>query len=419
MREKMRIAIIGCGRFCKFFVPLFKAHPVVEKVYVCDTRRERAEDFAAKFGVEIIDSFEEALASEEINAVAIFTQRFKHGPMVIQALKAGKHVYSSVPCAVDVDEIIEIEKLVRETRLTYSMGETGYYRPAAIFCRREFAKGTFGAFAYAEAQYNHDIRNMEQSYRSSGGEDWKRFAGVPPFFYPTHSTSMILSAMPGVYAKRVMALGFENSPRTDIFGKEGVNNYNNPFSNTAMMIELSNGGILRVSENRCIGWKAPETYISQFFGSEGGYEFSVARHTLCTWDKDRAGETHYTKMTDVTRELQPENIYNDIVNDYEGAIQRIADGAGFFDAAPIQKSPRLPKEFAGIDNGHNGTHHFLIDDFCRAYETGKLSPTNIWQVARYNLPGLVAHQSALQGGVTLEVPDLGNPPEDWEVLELD
>ena len=217
-KEKIKIAIIGCGRFCKFFVPLFKAHPWVEEVYVCDLIRERAEDYAEKFGVKIIDSFEEALASDKINSIAIFTQRFKHGKMVIDSLRAGKHVYSAVPCAIDIDEIAEIIKLVKETRLTYSMGETGFYRGPAIFCRNEFKKGTFGKFTYAEAQYNHDIRNMEESFRSSGGEDWKRFAGIPPFFYPTHSTSMVLSAMPGVYAKKVMALGF--SGREDIYGTE-------------------------------------------------------------------------------------------------------------------------------------------------------------------------------------------------------
>ena len=57
MKEKMRICIIGCGRFSPFFVPLFKAHPVVEKVYVCDIKPERAEDFSKRFDVEIINSF--------------------------------------------------------------------------------------------------------------------------------------------------------------------------------------------------------------------------------------------------------------------------------------------------------------------------------------------------------------------------
>ena len=409
----MKIAIIGCGRFSQFFVPLFKAHRLMEEVYVCDLKRERAEEFAQRFGVKIIDSFEEALASKEINAIAIFTQRFKHGQMVIDSLKAGKHVYSSVPCAIKVDEIIEIERLVRETRLTYSMGETGYYRGPTVFCRQEYKKGTFGKFAYGEAHYNHDIRNMEQSFRSSGGEDWKKFAGIPPMFYPTHSTAMILGSMPGVYAKKVMAFGYKGSPRTDIYGTDGQNNYNNPFSNMTMLLELSNGGIARISENRCVGWYCPETYISQFYGTDGGYEFSVARHHLSTWDPENEGRTI---MRDVTPQLQPESIYKALEENYADGIQQIASGAGHCETCPVQPTHRLPKEFEGIENRHNGTHHFLIDDFMRAYETGKLSPCNIWQVARFNIPGLMAYESALNNGKTLDVIDLGDPPADWEVL---
>lgn len=414
MKEKIVIAVIGCGRFAKNFVPLFKAHPEVKKVYVCDLIPERAKAYSEDFGVDIIGSFEEALASKEVNSIAIFTQRTKHGPMAIAALKAGKNVYSAVPCATDIEDIKEIARLVKETRLTYSMGETGFYRAPAIFCREEYAKGTFGKFAYGEAHYNHDIRNMEQSFRSSGGEDWKKFAGVPPMYYPTHSTAMVLSTMPGVYAKKVAAFGYAESPRTDIYGTDGQNIYNNPFSNTTMLLQLSNGGIARVSENRCVGWRAPETYISQFYGSEGGYEFSVAKHHLAKYRED---DPHCVTMTDVTEQLMPKEAYDMIESDYSKAIQEIADGFGFRMTSPIQPTDRLPKEYEGIHNGHNGTHHFLIDDFCRAYATGKLSPCNIWQAARWNIPGLTAHKSALAGGELMEVIDLGDSPADWEVLD--
>jgi hypothetical protein len=255
---------------------------------------------------------------------------------------------------------------------------------------------------------------MEESFKSSGGDEWQKFAGIPPFFYPTHSTSMILSAMPGVYAKRVTAMGFRGSPRTDIYGRDGQNLYDNPFSSESMLIELSCGGIPRISENRCIGWASPETYITQFYGSDGGYEFSVAHHHLATWDPDRPGKT---VMKDVTPELQPRSLTELIKEDYGAAIQAIADTYGFTEVSPIQPTERLPREFDGLRNGHNGTHHFLIDDFCRAFETGKLSPTNIWAVARYNIPGLMAHESALRGGVPIDVIDLGDPPSDLEVLD--
>ena len=417
MKEKLRIVIIGCGRFCQNFVPLFKAHPVVEKVYVCDIRKERERDYMERFDVEGYESFEKALADKTINAVAIFTERFRHGQMVIDAIKAGKNVYSAVPCAISIDEMREIARLVKETRLTYSMGETGVYRAPAVYCRREFKKGTFGKFVYGEAQYNHDIRNMENSFKSSGGEEhWKEFAGIPPFFYPTHSTSMILGSMPGVYATKVSAMGYAGSPRTDIYGRTGQNYYDNPFSNETMLLHLSNGGIVRISENRCIGWMSPETYITQFFGTDGGYEFSVANHYQTHWDPENYGKVI---MKCVTDELQPKSISDMIKEDYDVAVQKIADTAGFTETSPVQPTWRLPKEFEGIRNGHNGTHHFLIDDFCRAYASGKLSPTNIWAVARYNIPGLIAHMSAMAGGELMDVPDLGDPPADWEVLEHD
>ena len=110
-------------------------------------------------------------------------------------------------------------------------------------------------------------------------------------------------------------------------------------------------------------------------------------------------------------------MYKLLSENYDEGIQQIAHSADFYDVSPIQPIERLPKEYENIQNGHNGTHHFLIDDFCRAYYTGKLSPTNIWQVARWNIPGLLAHQSAIQGGKAIDVIDLGDEPADWEVLD--
>ena len=49
---------------------------------------------------------------------------------------------------------------------------------------------------------------------------------------------------------------------TDIYGTEGQNFYGNPFGNETLVAELSNGGVMRISENRNIGWKCPETFIT-------------------------------------------------------------------------------------------------------------------------------------------------------------
>ena len=75
MQKKLTVAVIGCGAFGKKFVNLFKHHPNVEKVYVCDLIPEKAKAYSEMFDVEILPSFEEALAREDINCIANFTQR--------------------------------------------------------------------------------------------------------------------------------------------------------------------------------------------------------------------------------------------------------------------------------------------------------------------------------------------------------
>lgn len=412
MKEKIRIGFVGCGQFCRNFVPLFKAHPAVEYIAVCDKFPDRAKDYAQRFGAnKIFDTYEEMVASNEINTVAIFSQRNQHGEMAIQALKSGKNVYSAVPMATSIDEILEIVRLVRETGLTYSMGETGIYRPASIFCRQKYTAGEIGDLVYAEAQYNHDMSSLYGVFQYTEGEAWRKMAGLPPLYYPTHSTSMVLSATKA-HACKVAAFGYEDKVDPDIFGT-GQNYWNNPFSNTSMLLKMSDGSIVRISENRRIAWRVPETYISSFHGTRASYECSMVQHSYIK----KPGEAVTVAYEDVSDLLNPTEMTT-----HKGEpdfLQNVANGKWSSGEAPIQITHRLPLEFSGIHTGHAGTHKFMVDDFCQAYVTGKLSPTNAWQAARYNLPGLTAHESAIHGGMALDVPDPGDPPAEYGVLSED
>ena len=80
----------------------------------------------------------------------------------------------------------------------------------------------------------------------------------------------------------------------------------------------------------------------------------------------------------------------------------------------IQDSQKLPKEYKDLPNGHMASHQFLINDFCSAAYNGTLPTVNAWQAARYTIPGIVAYESLKQGGIPLDVPDCGNPPENFK-----
>lgn len=410
----IKIGVVGAGIFSGDFIRLFKLHPDVEEVVIADVVPERVKDAMTRHGLKRgYLGLDEMLAeAPDIDSVAIFTQRHLHGPMVIKALEAGKNVYSAVPIACEIDEIGEIIETVKKTGKVYMMGETCYYYPCAIYCRQKYKEGGFGKFVYGESQYYHDISEMYADFKHSAGDDWRKPAGIPPMFYPTHSISMILSALPGEHIKKVSCFGYEDHNADDIYGN-GKNYWDNPFSNETALFSLSGGGVMRVNEFRRVGINKPSSYITAFYGDEGSYECSVTQHTF-----QRGHSAPDGPRIEYLDELI--NTYRYIEDKHAGTIDMTKDPCsvryieGF---SPIQDLSRLPEPFREKNiHAHYNSHPFLVDDFVRAVKADKLPPNNAWDAARYMMPGLVAHESALKGGITMDVPDFGDAPKNFSPL---
>lgn len=410
----IKIGVVGAGIFSGDFIRLFKLHPDVEEVVIADVVPERVKDAMTRHGLKRgYLGLDEMLAeAPDIDSVAIFTQRHLHGPMVIKALEAGKNVYSAVPIACEIDEIGEIIETVKKTGKVYMMGETCYYYPCAIYCRQKYKEGGFGKFVYGESQYYHDISEMYADFKHSAGDDWRKPAGIPPMFYPTHSISMILSALPGEHIKKVSCFGYEDHNADDIYGN-GKNYWDNPFSNETALFSLSGGGVMRVNEFRRVGINKPSSYITAFYGDEGSYECSVTQHTF-----QRGHSAPDGPRIEYLDELI--NTYRYIEDKHAGTIDMTKDPCsvryieGF---SPIQDLSRLPEPFREKNiHAHYNSHPFLVDDFVRAVKADKLPPNNAWDAARYMVPGLVAHESALKGGITMDVPDFGDAPKNFSPL---
>jgi hypothetical protein len=87
-----------------------------------------------------------------------------------------------------------------------------------------------------------------------------------------------------------------------------------------------------------------------------------------------------------------------------------ADDGTHLGVANVHPTDRLPRQFIGLPNGHAGSHQFLVDDFVKACASGQSPPNNVWEAARYTIPGIIAHDSAVQGGALLPIPDCGPNP---------
>lgn len=389
------LGIIGAGQFAEPFAELFRHHPGVGAVRVTDVLPGRAEDLAARHDLTTAPSFEELLESD-VDAVAIFTQRWTHGPLAADALRAGKHVYSTVPMAVTEQEIATILDLVRTTGLTYMMGETSHYNPATVLARENAEE--FGRLFYAEGDYVHDMDlGFYDAYRHSGGPGWKSTASFPPLLYPTHSVGGVLGAW-NTHAVSVSALGVVDDRDDGVFDKD-VSQFDNDFSNATALFGVAGGGSFRTNEFRRVGYPSHlRESRFRFFGTEASFEQLA---TVGLW-QDRGG------VHDVSARLAVLSTSgaDDPSLAHVSPALREAFTSG---SAPVHDRSRLPEEFEHLPNGHEGSHHFLVDDFATAVNAGVLPSVNAWVAARYTLPGIIAHESARSGGVRLEVPDFGDP----------
>ncbi|MBY6062678.1 Gfo/Idh/MocA family protein [Microbacterium esteraromaticum] len=394
------LGLVGAGQFAGQFATLFHNHPGISGVHVTDVVASRAAELVQSAGLAgTFDSFDEMLASP-VDAVAIFTQRWTHGPLVVKALRAGKHVYSAVPMAISTDEIAAIIEAVRETGLTYMMGETSYYNPATVFARQKLASGEFGRLFYGEGDYVHDMDlGFYEAYQYSGGADWKSTASYPPLLYPTHSIGGVLGAWP-THATAVSAVGVIDQRGDGVFDR-AVSQFDNDFSNATALFELDAGGSMRVNEFRRVGYPS-HLRESRFrwFGTEGSFEQLA---TTTVW-QNRTGVEDISHLID-TRSSLPTD---------DSALASIAPAlrdafvSGYAEIHEADRG-RIPAELGSLPNGHEGSHHFLVDDFVRAVNEQTLPPVNAWQAARFTLPGVIAHESARRGGERLIIPDFGDP----------
>lgn len=384
------LGLVGLGSFGSAFADLFMSHPLVDRIGLCDLEPDRIRAFAqkpswaAKFNQKDAYGSLEEICRSDLDALVIITQHWLHAPQCVQAMEAGKHVYSAVPIISipDGDETLEwCDRLVETSRRTgmhYMLGETTYYRPQAMYCRRQARAGAFGHFVYSEGEYLHDVDSatnlrevIRQRTTGRAGQEWverqKHYLarGVlsGPMHYPTHSTSGPMSVMKA-HAVRVCSWGYANRSGDSYFADSA-------YSNETALFYMSNGATMRICEFREIGHPGRE--ILRIYGTQGGFEND-------RWTDNKA-ETQLTEGE--MRDPLPEDV-----------LAAFTAHSGTAD----------------VYGGHGGSHAYLVNEFVDAIAHSRRPAINVWEAVRYMAAGVMAHKSALRDGEILSVPDWGDAP---------
>lgn len=389
--KKLKVAVIGGGQFSSSFIHLFQAHPFVEEVALVELNAERRASIAAKFSIKHTFVSLSDLWNSDFNAVAIFTPRWTHAQIALEAIENGRHVYTAVPMGITEGEISQLVQASSKTKLTYFMAETSFYYPAAVFSRRKFVDGQMGKFVYGEGEYLHDMSHgFSDAYAANGGDDWKSTASFPPMLYATHSVSMILSVT-GAQATSVTCIGIKDTVGDGIFDSN-ISMWKNDQSNQIALFETSDGGVMRIAELRRVGTAPLESTVRMsIFGTEGSFEQQVG---YASW----ATKNTFDIVTDEI------GTFSDVENPYSLKPDYVSPNLWDGGFARVHDRSQLPKEFLGLSNGHGGSHQFMVDDFVMDAVGARKAPMNVIDAARFTIPGVLAHQSAQMSGQKLQIP---------------
>ncbi|MQG20554.1 MAG: Gfo/Idh/MocA family oxidoreductase [SAR202 cluster bacterium] len=118
MAHKLKIGVVGVGFGAQVHIPAFQSEGL-DVIAVAARREERAKETAEKFDIpNFFSDYELMLELNDLDAVSIATPVHLHLPIVLAALKAGKHVICEKPFSTDQATAKEMLNAANESKKT-------------------------------------------------------------------------------------------------------------------------------------------------------------------------------------------------------------------------------------------------------------------------------------------------------------
>lgn len=145
MTDRLRVGVIGAGRWCKTaHLPGFARSPLCELVAICDLDLELAEARASEFDIpEVTTVAEEVLGRDDLDVIDVVT-RGDHQDLVFATLDAGKHCLVEKPVCHDFRDVWRAHELARSKGLKTKVGLTFRYAPAVMYMFDLIREGFIG-----------------------------------------------------------------------------------------------------------------------------------------------------------------------------------------------------------------------------------------------------------------------------------
>jgi predicted dehydrogenase len=167
------VGVCGTGWCASQHIAAFLRNPQTRVTWLCVRDVERARANLTKYGLVLPDarittSYEEILASTDVDIVSIATPNHLHADETVAAAKAGKHLLLEKPTGLDIVELARVRDAVRRAGVRTIVSFVLRYNPFLVFARWLRTAGWLGEIRFARTQYLSRVTDWYS------GWDWVR-----------------------------------------------------------------------------------------------------------------------------------------------------------------------------------------------------------------------------------------------------
>lgn len=143
--EKLKMAIVGAGIWGENHARIYKAHPFVEIVAICDKNLKKAEEVAKRVGIaKVYADYNQMFDESGCDAAAIVTPDFLHGDIAVAAAEHGKHILIEKPLATTREDVMHILKAVRANNVRAMVDLHNRWSPPFNAAKQAIDQGSLG-----------------------------------------------------------------------------------------------------------------------------------------------------------------------------------------------------------------------------------------------------------------------------------
>ena len=151
MKVKVGVVGLGMGRYhCRDYA----ACETAELAAICDLDQGLLSQYHALYPrAQAYTSYEEMFAGAGLDAVSVALPNFLHAPVAIAALRAGLHVLTEKPMALNAAEAEEMLRVSRETGKKLMVHFNYRFSPPSQFLKSYVDEGHLGQIYYAHTRW--------------------------------------------------------------------------------------------------------------------------------------------------------------------------------------------------------------------------------------------------------------------------